>query len=125
MDETRENPRNLKAELAQRIVGLYHGSEAGAAASEEFDRMFREQKAPDKMLEVRLDADDENGLWIVRALAESGLVKSNSDARRMIKQNAVKVDGTRISDEEAKLPKRSEPFQVQVGKRSWARIHVT
>jgi tyrosyl-tRNA synthetase len=118
------NPRDRKAALGRRIVGLYHGEEAGQAASDEFDRMFRAGEAPDDMPEVAVAAED-GGAWIVKVLAEAGLVKSNGEARRMIKQNAVKVDGDRVSDENLALSVRSEPYQVQVGRRSWARVTVS
>ena len=62
--------------------------------------------------------------WIVKVLAEANLVKSNGEARRMIKQNAVKVDGDRVEDENLALRARPEPYQVQVGRRAWARVTV-
>ena len=117
------NPREQKAELGRRIVDLYHGAGAGQGASDEFDRMFRAGEAPDDMPEVTVAAED-GGAWIVKVLAEANLVKSNGEARRMIKQNAVKVDGDRVEDENLALPARSEPYQVQVGRRAWARVTV-
>ena len=63
------------------------------------------------------------GLWIIRAVADAGLVKSNSEARRMIKQKAVRVDGESVTSEDMVLAPRAEPSQVQVGRRGWARIH--
>jgi tyrosyl-tRNA synthetase len=119
--ESGENPRDLKAELGRRIVSLYHGGEEADCASEEFDRMFRGGEAPDAMPEVHLSADGA-GLWIVRACAEAGLVKTNSEARRMIKQRAVRVDGERIEDEDFVLAPREQPYRLQVGKRAWARV---
>ena len=55
-------------------------------------------------------------------LTQASLVKSNSEARRMIKQRAVRVDGERVEDELLVLAARTEPYQVQVGKRAWARV---
>jgi len=129
LDEVRKdlaagrNPRELKAALGRRIVGLYHGAEAGNAASEEFDRMFRKGEAPEEMPVLHLEAA-EPGLWIIRAASEAGLVKSNSEARRMVKQRAVRVDGVRVDDEALVLPVREAPYEIQVGKRAWARVHV-
>jgi len=118
------NPRETKAELGRRIVALYHGEEAAQGASNEFDRMFQKHQAPDDMPEHRLAAED-GTLWIVRLLAGAKLVKSNGEARRMIKQNAVRVDGEKVSDENLALPVRDEPYQIQVGRRVWARVQVT
>ena len=79
---------------------MYYDEAAAKEASDEFDRMFREKQAPDDMPEVESEwrRDEGEGLWIVKALAEAGLVKSNGDARRMIQQNAVRVDGERVGD---------------------------
>jgi len=73
------------------------------------------------MPEVRIAAAAP-GLWIVRAVAEAGLTKSNSDARRMIKQRAVRVDGQPVENEDLVLPLRDAPYEIQVGKRNWARV---
>jgi tyrosyl-tRNA synthetase len=118
-----ENPREVKAELARRIVATYHSPEAAGQASDEFDRMFRQGAAPDEMPEVRVKADGED-VGLLRALSEAGLVSSNGEARRLIRQRAVRVDGERVTDELRELPARPEPYQVQVGKRGWARILV-
>jgi len=119
--EAGENPRHVKAELAARIVRMYHGVDEAKLASEEFDRMFKGGGAPDDMPEVRIAAAAP-GLWIVRAVAEAGLTKSNSDARRMIKQRAVRVDGQPVENEDLVLPLRDAPYEIQVGKRNWARV---
>jgi tyrosyl-tRNA synthetase len=117
------NPRDVKVELAKRLVCMYHSQEEGEQAAAEFDRVFAKRGVPDDMPQVRLPAEG-GGVAIVRALTEAGLVKSNSDGRRMIRQNAVRVDGDRVADENLKLAPRAEPYQVQVGKRAWARIVV-
>lgn len=124
LSDAAANPRDLKADLAGRIVRLYHGAGDAKAAAEEFDRMFRRGEAPAEMPEWSIAAAPP-GLWIVRALAEAGLVSSNSEARRQIKQRSVRVDGDRVENEDAVLPVREAPYQVQVGKRHWARIRVT
>ncbi|NNF05564.1 MAG: tyrosine--tRNA ligase, partial [Candidatus Eisenbacteria bacterium] len=87
-----ENPRHIKATLGKAIVAMYHDEEAAEQASEEFNRMFKGGQAPDDMPEFELEADGA-GLWIIRAVTGAGLVKSNGEARRMIKQRAVRVDG--------------------------------
>jgi tyrosyl-tRNA synthetase len=117
------NPRDVKAELGKRLVGMYHSAREAEEAAQEFFRVFSEGGVPDAMSEVRLPA--ENGeLALVLALKEAGLVASRSDARRMIRQRAVKVDGDRIEDENHVLRARADAYRVQVGKRSWARVIV-
>jgi tyrosyl-tRNA synthetase len=115
------NPRDVKAELARRIVGMYHSAEAATVASDEFDRMFRGKGAPDEMPEFDL-APENGGIPLLRVLIEAGLVKSKGEGRRMVRQGAVRVDGDRMEDEEGTLPVRDEPYEIQVGKRLWARV---
>jgi tyrosyl-tRNA synthetase len=117
------NPRDLKVQLAKRIVGLYHSAEAAGEAEAEFNRIFREGGAPDEIPEFDLIAEG-GGIPLVRILTETGLVKSRGDARRMVRQNAVRIDGERVEDEESVLTVRREAYLVQVGKRAWARVRV-
>jgi tyrosyl-tRNA synthetase len=124
LDAPDTNPRDVKVELGKRLVGMYHSRAEAEEAAREFFRIFSEGGVPDSMPEVRLAAGN-GGAAIVLALCDAGLVKSRSDARRMIRQGAVRVDGGRIEDENHVLAVRDEAYQVQVGKRSWARIHVT
>jgi tyrosyl-tRNA synthetase len=115
------NPRDMKAELAGEIVSLYHSREAAQAASLEFDRMFRQGEAPDEMPLVEAVGEGED-LLLIKVLADHGLVKSRAEARRLVRQGAVKVDGERVVEEQRVLEAREEPYQVQVGRRTWARI---
>jgi tyrosyl-tRNA synthetase len=73
------------------------------------------------MRRVELDAVD-GALWIVKALTGAGLCDTSSAARRMITQGAVRIDGEKLADENAKLEARKQPYQVQVGKRGFADI---
>ncbi len=117
------NPRDVKAELARRIVGMYHTAEAGEEASAEFDRMFRDGRPPDDMPTFVLSGQAD-GVGIVDALAACGLVKSKSDARRLIQANAVRVDAERVESELAVLSPRPRAYEIRVGKRAWARAQV-
>jgi tyrosyl-tRNA synthetase len=121
LDTPGTNPRDVKAELAREITALYHSPEAAEGASAEFDRMFREREAPDEMPLVEVAGEGE-GLLLIKILADAGLVKSRAEARRLVRQGAVKVDGARIEEEQLALAPREEPYQVQVGRRTWARI---
>ncbi|HTE05112.1 MAG TPA: S4 domain-containing protein, partial [Planctomycetota bacterium] len=119
-------PRDGKAALAAAVVERYHGAEAAAAASAEFDRMFRDKGLPDDIPEIALPeepADGEGGAWIVRALTHCGLAESSSAARRLLRDGGVRVDGARITDEQLRLP-RGASYLVQAGKRRFVRVRV-
>ncbi|MEE8485899.1 MAG: tyrosine--tRNA ligase [Acidimicrobiia bacterium] len=113
------HPGETKRDLARRIVERYHGPESGGEAERAFDRLFKEKLAPDDIPTVPLPADEE--VWLPRALADAGLVASNSEGRRLIKHGAVKIDGERVTEES--LP-RSVLLgaTVQVGKRRFVKF---
>ena len=97
LDDASTNPRDLKRRLARTLVALYHDEDAARAAEEEFDRIFVKKDLPDEVPEYSIKA--ENGsIAIMRLLTETKLVTSNGEARRMIEQGGVTVDGQRISD---------------------------
>jgi len=115
------NPSHLKRELARDLVAQFHDEKAAGEAEAHFNRLFVEHERPVETPKVELEAQD-GELWIVKVLAGAGLCETSSAARRMIKQGAVRVDGERLSDENAKLAARKEPYAVQVGKRGFADI---
>ncbi len=114
------NPRDLKWRLARELVTLYHGPEAARAAAEEFDRVFRLKEVPENVKEVRIKGDE--SIWIVDLLVkECRFARTNSEARRLIRQGAVTLDGRRITDEEFKITFK-KPMVLKVGKRRFARL---
>jgi tyrosyl-tRNA synthetase len=117
------NPSHVKRELARDLVTQYHSAEAAAAAEAHFDRIHVKHDVPEEIEEVSL-AGDSGGLWIVKALTASGVCKSSSDARRMIQDGAVSVDGRKLADVEHRLAKRDEAYTLKVGKRRFIRIRV-
>ncbi len=115
-----ENPRNYKVNLAQEIVTRFHSISAAKKALENFEARFQRGAMPDDMDELEMQVD-EHGVAIANILKDAGLTKSTSDAMRMIKQGAVKIDGEKIS--EPKLIMSAATNHVyQVGKRRFARI---
>lgn len=117
-----ENPRNYKVALAQEIIERFHDAAAATKALENFEARFKRGLIPDDIDEVSLDSKD-GGLAIANILKEAGLTKSTSDAMRMIKQGAVKIDGEKISD--LKLVISADTQHVyQVGKRKFAKIKI-
>jgi tyrosyl-tRNA synthetase len=119
------HPRDAKAALASRLVQMYHGPEAARTAAEEFDRVFRKGKMPEEIpAAVISGAVIENGaVAIIELLREAKLVSSNSEARRMIQQGAVKVNGEKVSDIDARVPVENGTI-VQVGKRKFASVRL-
>lgn len=113
-----ENPRDLKAELAFEIVKIYHGNGKAKEAAMEFERIFTKKELPDKITTISLS----RGLYdIVDLLSKSTLVKSKSEARRLIEEHAVKIDGAAVEDLQTKIEVVSG-LVIQVGKRRFVRI---
>lgn len=115
------NPVLLKRKLGRHLADLYAGEGQGAEAEAAFDRIFVQKDLPEDMPEGRYPAGEE--LWIVRLLQEGGLVKSASDARRMLGQGAVSVDGLKVEDPDFNL--RLEPggeAVIKVGKRRFFKV---
>ena len=122
IDEGR-NPRDVKFELARELVARFHDQAAAEKAKEEFISRFQKGAMPDDIEEITVASKD-GGLGIAYLLKEAGLVASTSEAFRMIKQGAVRIDGERVADRETALDAGSTHV-YQVGKRKFAKIHLT
>lgn len=114
------NPRNFKVSLGQEIVGRFHGWEAAQKALENFEARFQRGALPDDMPEIKLQVGVD-GMAIPNLLKSAGLTETTSEAIRMVKQGAVKIDGEKVED-----PKHCVFAGVtniyQVGKRKFAKI---
>lgn len=113
------SPRDRKARLAREIVTLYHGPEAAQSAEAEWGRVFRDKETPSEVEEYVLARPTIN---IVELLEVSGLAPSKSEARRLIDQGAVRVDGAPIGDYDTEIAANTEGVLLQVGKRRFLRI---
>jgi len=116
------NPRDLKRRLAHTLVRMYHSESAATEAEEEFDRVFIDKSVPDD-LEEHTIAHSELGKGLIALLTGSGLVTSNSEARRLIDQGGVSIDGNRIDSHLEPLPD-VPAFVIKVGKRRFLRVHI-
>jgi tyrosyl-tRNA synthetase len=114
------HPMEAKKQLGREMVARYHGTPAAAQAEENFVRRFRDNQTPDDMPEVVLAADEGKAL-LCKVLAQSELVKSNSEGRRAIQQGGVKVNGEKVSDENVEIACCGE-YIIQVGKRRFAKV---
>ena len=116
------NPRDAKFSLAMEIVDRFHGQGAGEKARDQFIARFRGGQMPEEMPSKHLQAD-KGGIGIAAAMTACGLTASNSEAFRMIKQGAVKIDGEKVVDRDRSLQPGFEGV-LQVGKRRFARLTV-
>lgn len=113
-----KNPRDVKVLLAKEIIARFHSEADAEAAEQEFVNRFAKNQVPDDMPEFEF----ESGLPIANVLKEAGLVNSTSDAMRMIKQGAAKLEGEKIEDN--KFVPEAGTAVYQVGKRKFARITI-
>ena len=117
------NPREIKVRMAEELVERFHSREAATEANENFVARFRKGALPDD-IEEKMVVAPEGSLLITQLLKEAGLVSSTSEAMRMIRQGAVKIDGKKVEDKGLQVA--VGPARVyQVGKRRFARVEVT
>jgi tyrosyl-tRNA synthetase len=112
------HPKVAKENLALELVTRFYNEELATLAKAEFDNVFKSNQLPSDMNEVEV----EEGIWICKALVDAGIEPSTSQARRDIKQGAVRVDQEKISDEKLNLD--SGEYILQVGKRKFAKVKV-
>ncbi len=109
------NPKNLKQRLAREIVALYHGDEAARLAEEEFNLIFKKKDIPDDIPEFKISGS----MKIIDILTQSKTCASGGEARRMIKQNAVSIEGNKITDIFQEI---TEECVIKVGKRRFVKV---
>ena len=114
-----ENPRDIKFLLAEEIVERFHNG-LGKKAKKNFIERFQKGNTPKNVKNIIIDVDGEDEL-LTRILKDSSMLKSTSEAMRLIKQGGIKVDGAKVSDDKYKLKKGKESL-VQVGKKKIAKI---
>lgn len=118
VDSDKTHPREAKAALARTIVGRYYDETAAVAAAAEFDRVFSARQTPSEMPDVAVQVGK---IGIVKLIVDAGFAKSNGEARRLISQNAVSIDGDKIADTEAVVDLKDGQI-LRVGKRRFGKI---
>jgi len=118
--DPRQQPMAAKQALAAEIVARFHGEESSKKAAEEFAQRFQRRELPSEIPEVRWQGDGET-VWLARLIAAAGLAKSNSDARRLVSQGGVRLDGEPVKDPQLEVPCRGSVL-LEVGKRRIARV---
>ncbi len=109
------NPKIIKQRLAREIVALYHGDNTAKLAEEEFNLIFKKKDIPDDIPEFKIAGT----MKIIDILAQSKTCASGGEARRMIKQNAVTIDGKKITDIFFDI---ADECVIKVGKRRFVKI---
>lgn len=119
------HPRDVKMRLAREIVAQYHDGEAANAAEEEFKRIFQQKDLPDELPDFQLAEDMlKNGsIWLPKLIVLAKMAGSTSEARRLIQQGGVKVDGEKVDDPNYNISPVSNMI-IQVGKRKFTRITI-
>jgi tyrosyl-tRNA synthetase len=120
LKDRKTNPRDIKFRFAQELVSLYYNKKEGTRAGEEFEQIFKRKEVPDEIPEFTLSTK-ENSLWIVKLLTVSKMVHTNSEARRVISQGGVEIDGERILDTEREIS-LTRPITIKVGKRRFLKV---
>jgi len=116
--EARENPRHIKAKIARDIAAIYHGTAKAEAASAEFDQMFKNGGLPENLPEHDPGADK---VWIVKLITGAGCAKNSSEARRLIEQGGVHLDGEKITSVDAEVGIKDGAI-LKVGKRNFVKL---
>lgn len=119
--EDGQNPRDVKFELAKEIVERFHDSAAADGAQQDFMQRFQKGGLPDNMPEVEVSSV-EGSIPLANLLKEAGLCQSTSDAMRMVKQGAVRIDAERVENSRVMIQPGEAVYQV--GKRKFARVKV-
>lgn len=112
------HPKVAKENLALEITARFYNEESATIAKEEFDNVFKSNQLPSDIKEFDLEAD----IWICKALVDVGIEPSTSQARRDIKQGAVRIDQIKVSDEKMNLD--AGEYILQVGKRKFAKVRI-
>ena len=113
------HPKKVKEELALEITARFHSEEESINAKAEFEKVHSKKEMPSDLTEFVLDAP----VWIAKALVETKLENSTSQARRDIKQGALKIDGQKYQDDQLQLEKGE--YILQIGKRKFAKVKVS
>ena len=116
-------PMEAKMALASAVVRRYHGKAAAKEAAEGFDRQVRRKELPDDIPEVALPAElvEAGNVWIAKLIVSCGLAKSTSQAKHLVEQGGVTLDGEIVADPKAEVAPRNGML-LKVGKRKFARI---
>ena len=113
-----QNPRDLKRQLARMVVEIYHSKDDAVTAEESFDKLFIKKDVPDEIPECSITVPTK----VIDIIADNALVVSRGDAKRLIKQGAVSIDGDKVGDLNFEVSKSDKPQILKAGKRKFLKI---
>ncbi|WP_201327247.1 tyrosine--tRNA ligase [Thermotomaculum hydrothermale] len=119
--EGKRHPKDVKKQLAKMIISDFHSKEDADKAEEEFERVFAKKQLPDDMPEINIDKGE---YPFARFLADNGLASSASEAKRLIKQGGVSINGEKVSDPSFVFNPSEGEYIIKVGKRRFAKVKV-
>ena len=119
MEAGKLHPKEVKKQLARELTARFHSLDAAQQAEENFEKVFTKGGLPDDIPLKKIDATDD--IWLPQLLVDLEMVKSTSDGRRMIKQNAVSLDGEKVTDMKKNVSPQGEML-VRVGKRRFCKV---
>ena len=117
LNDSEINPRDLKRKLARKIIALYHDKDAAIKGENHFDKIFVNKEIPENIPELSIKTVS----YLIDILNEQKMVSSKSEGRRMIKQNAVKINGEICNDIRYQIDSEKE-YIIKVGKRRFLKI---
>ena len=120
MQEGRIHPKEVKKKLARELTSRFYGEEESARAEKSFEQVFKHHGLPENIPELILQKAD-GEIWLPKLLVEAGLTGSTSEARRLIKQQAVTLDGEKVLDTGFSV-QPDQDVLVKVGKRRFAKV---
>jgi len=120
-DET-IHPKKVKQDIAHEIVARFHGSQAAKNAMEEFEKIFTRRGIPDNVLRKEFKTTEKSAL-LIKVMAHFGMVKGTSDARRLLSQGAVSVDGEKVMSHQYELVS-GNTYLLKVGKKIFLNVSV-
>ena len=120
LQDSSVNPRDLKRKLARKIVEMYHSAEAAQNAEIEFDKIFVKKGIPDEIPEQEFSFSEKD-LTIIDLIMEVGFAPSRGEARRLVQQGGVSIDGEKVKDFKTVL-KPEKNFILKVGKRKFMKV---
>jgi tyrosyl-tRNA synthetase len=121
LDSKKVNPMDLKKRLAWKLVEIYHDSKKADSAQANFVKQFSRGEVPDEMPDLLVEFDESNQAWLPKVISDSGVVKSNSQAIRLIKQGGIKINDKTITDKDHKISGGDELI-IKIGKKNYFRI---
>ncbi|MGI9535716.1 MAG: tyrosine--tRNA ligase [Desulfocapsaceae bacterium] len=119
LEQGKLHPKEIKQKLASELTARFHSEEEAVQAQQNFENVFAKHDLPDDMPTFKLSSDEP--VWLPKLMVDSGLVSSTSDGRRMIKQNAVSIDGEKVGNTNFEIQPAGDLI-LKVGKRRFCKV---